>query len=294
MSLSAYRLFCTIAEQKNMTRAAELLHITPSAATHAMNALEKTVGLSLLNRDRAGITLTANGDLLLPRFQAVLAEEEKLHEEIGQINGLEKGLVRIGAFNSVCTSWLPKILKSFNQKYPDIEVRVFQSGYHEVESMLLNSVLDIGFVSLPTSERFSTIALSYDRLLCITPQDFTPINSSYVTPDDLRKVPLIMPSRGMDRNTQEFFESNHLELSKQHDVALDSSVVALVESGVGCSILPELVLQRTPGNYKIFPLMDNKHRTIAVATLRGRKISLANEKMIQEIRKEIDFNSTKG
>ena len=54
MSMTAYRLFCVIAEERNMSRAAQQLHITPSAATHAMNALERSLGFPLLNRDRNG------------------------------------------------------------------------------------------------------------------------------------------------------------------------------------------------------------------------------------------------
>lgn len=128
MSLTAYQIFCTIAEQKNMTKAAELLHITPSAVTHSMNALEKSLGFALLNRDRGGATLTAHGEMLLPRFRAILLEEQRLQEEVAQINGLEKGCVRIGALNSVCIQWLPEILTSFHSKYPNIEVRVYQGG----------------------------------------------------------------------------------------------------------------------------------------------------------------------
>ena len=77
---------------KNMTKAAELLHITPSAVTHSMNALEKSLGFALLNRDRGGATLTAHGEMLLPRFRAILLEEQRLQEEVAQINGLEKGV----------------------------------------------------------------------------------------------------------------------------------------------------------------------------------------------------------
>lgn len=293
MSLSEYQLFCAIAEQRNMKRAAEQLHITPSAATHAMNALEKSLGFPLLNRDRGGITLTVQGELLLPHFRAVLQEEEKLQEEISQINGLEKGCVRIGALNSICTNWLPGILNSFSRKYPNIEVRVYQGGYQEIEDQLLDSLLDIGFVSLPTSERFNTITLLHDRLYCIAPLDFKPQKPSYVTPEDLRDIPLIQAQRGYDRNIQDIIEENQLVLGQQHTIALESAAIALVEGGMGCSILPEMVLKRHPGKYQVFPLLNSKDRTIALAVLKGKKVSLASEKMIQEIRAQIEENSTK-
>lgn len=291
MSLSAYQLFCTIAEQKNMSKAAELLHITPSAATHAMNALEKSLGFPLLNRDRNGVSLTAYGELLLPQFRAVLFEDGKLQEEISKINGLEKGCVRLGVLDSVCTNWLPDILTSFRKKYPNIEVQIYQEGYQAIEAMLLDGLLDMGFVPLPTSDRLSTITLLHDRLLCIAPIGFTPKEPPFVSPDDLRDQVLILSRRGYDRSIQQFLTRNQLEESKQHHIALESSAIALVEGGMGVSIMPELVLTRHPGNYQIFPLINNKYRTIALGILRGRKISLASQKMIQEIREIIEFYS---
>lgn len=291
MSLSSYQLFCVIAEQKNMSRAAELMHITPSAATHAMNALEKSLGFPLLNRDRSGVTLTSGGELLLPQIRAVLDEEARLQEMAAKLNGMEKGRIRLGVLDSVCTNWLPSILSAFHQKYPNIEVQIYQDGYYAIEEMLSEGILDIGFVSLPTSERFSTITLLHDRLLCIAPLDFVPEAPPYVTPEDLRTRPLILSQRGYDRSIQTFLERNHLEPSPQHHITLESSVIALVEGGMGCSIMPELVLKRHPGQYQIFPLSSNKYRTIGLAVLRDRTRSLANQKMIEEIRLLIDKKS---
>lgn len=291
VSLTAYQIFCTIAEQKNMTKAAELLHITPSAVTHSMNALEKSLGFALLNRDRGGATLTAHGEMLLPRFRAILLEEQRLQEEAAQINGLEKGCVRIGALNSVCIQWLPEILTSFHSKYPNIEVRVYQGGYQEIEDMVEDSRLDLGFVSMPTSERFDTITLFHDRLFCVVPQGFAPQEPPYVRAEDLRDLPLILAKRGYDRNIQEFIEENKLTVSEQHDIALESAVIALVESGMGYSILPEMTLEHQPGSYQTFPLIHNKYRTIGLAVSKDKKPSLATQKMIQEIRDKIEDRS---
>lgn len=292
MSLSSYQLFCVIAEQKNMSRAAELMHITPSAATHAMNALEKSLGFPLLNRDRSGISLTSGGELLLPQIRAVLDEEARLQEMVDKLNGMEKGRIRLGVLDSVCTNWLPSILSTFHQKYPNIEVQIYQDGYRAIEEMLLEGMLDIGFVSLPTSDRFSTITLLHDRLLCIAPPDFTPKNPPYVSMEDLRTQPLILSQRGYDRSIRTFIERNYLEPSPQHNITLESSVIALVEGGMGCSIMPELVLKRHPGQYQIFPLSSNTYRTIGLAVLRDRTISLANHKMIEEIRLLLERNSS--
>ena len=118
MSLEAYQLFCTAAEVGNLTRAAELLNITPSAASHSIRALERSLGVTLLTRSHNGISLTAYGESLLPFFRQVLTAEDRLQEEVAQINHLIKGTVRVGVFESVCNKWFPDILRAFSEKIP--------------------------------------------------------------------------------------------------------------------------------------------------------------------------------
>ena len=85
MSLSTYQLVVAIAEYGNMTRAAESLHITPSAASHAISALEDSFGFPIFHRGRSGATLTPLGQSLLPRIRTILSEEAHLQEEISKI-----------------------------------------------------------------------------------------------------------------------------------------------------------------------------------------------------------------
>lgn len=178
MSLEAYQLFCTAAEVGNLTRAAELLNITPSAASHSIRALERSLGVTLLTRSHNGISLTAYGESLLPFFRQVLTEEDRLQEEVAQINHLIKGTVRVGVFESVCNKWFPDILRAFSEKYPNIVIRIYQDGYQAIEKMLVDSVIDIGFVSLPTKDIYSTTMIYRDPLLCIAPPDFHPKTAS--------------------------------------------------------------------------------------------------------------------
>ena len=287
MSLEAYQLFCTAAEVGNLTRAAELLNITPSAASHSIRALERSLGVTLLTRSHNGISLTAYGESLLPFFRQVLTEEDRLQEEVAQINHLIKGTVRVGVFESVCNKWFPDILRAFSEKYPNIVIRIYQDGYQAIEKMLVDSVIDIGFVSLPTKDIYSTTMIYRDPLLCIAPPDFHPKNGVSVTADDLRDECLMISRRGFDRTTEAFIADNHLEPSIQHNLSLDSSAIALVECGFGVSILPELVLKNTRGNFNTFPLAPQQFRNIAIATLKRRSRSPAAARLIEEIQQYV-------
>lgn len=290
MSMTEYQLLCKIAEQGSMTRAAEQLHISPSAASHAINNLERRVGFTLINRSRNGITLTGNGQALLPRFQAILASEDLLQQDISHINGLEKGNVRLGVFDSICTNWIPTILRTFGANYPNITVTILQSDYQQIDTLLLNGTLDIGFVSLPSSDAFQTITLMHDRLLCITPSDFKPKNETCITTGELRTIPLIIAGRGIDQNILKFLAKNNLTACSQYSIALETSAIALVENGLGCSIMTEMIIQSHPGRYKVYPLSSNEFRTIGVATLKGKELLLSTEKMLEVIRSCVKVN----
>lgn len=287
MSLSTYQLFCTIAETRNLTRAAELLNMTPSAASHAISSLEKSVGFELLNRNRQGVTLTDNGELLLQHFHAVLAEEIRLQEEISQIHGLQKGVVHMGVVDSICRTYLPDILLQFTHKYPQLEICVHQDDCYSIENMVLNGELELGFVSLPTSEQLSVITLMHDKLLCITPKSFVPENESYVTIEELRNQVLIQAKRGYDKCIASFFAENGLKCSPKHNIALESSAITMVASGMGCSILPESLLGENTEKYNVYPLENNLHRSIGLITSKNRRMSLAGARMIKMIRQII-------
>ncbi|MGL5511699.1 MAG: LysR family transcriptional regulator, partial [Sporomusa sp.] len=243
MSLFSYQIFETVAKRKSLVRAAEELNITPSAISHSLMKLEKAFGFPLLIRDKNGAALTRNGELLLPSIQAILHLEKKIWGEINLLNGLEKGRINLGAFNSVCCCWLPDILKSFKQKHPRIDIHIFQGGYADMENWLQSTKIDIGFISMPISNNLSVTPLMEDQLLCVTPITFKSLNPNYITINELRDQEFIFLEEGYDNDIKIFINNHNLSVNPHHKIKDDTSVLALVESGIGISIIPELVLK---------------------------------------------------
>jgi DNA-binding transcriptional LysR family regulator len=288
MSLFSYQVFDTVAKHKSLVRAAEVLNLTPSAVSHSLTKLEKEFGFPLMVRDRNGCILTTNGEHLLSYARNVLALDNKLREEINMLNGLEKGIVNLGTFNSVCCCWLPDIIKEFNEKYPGIDVRVFQGGYMDMENWLQSTKIDIAFVSMATSSTLSVTPLIQDRMLCITPTTFKPINTGYVTIDELHEQRFIFPEEGYADDIKLFFNANSLSTCHHHNIKDDSSIVALVESGLGFSIIPELVLKKVIGNINIYPIETEPFRTIGIAIQNEQFLTLAAKALFDEIRTYIN------
>ena len=147
MTLFSYEIFDAVARQGSFNKAAQQLHLTPSAISHAIAVMETELGFTLFNRGKNGVTMTSYGASLYPSIRAVLNSDEALQQSIARLNGLEKGKVKLGVFNSVCASLLPEILKGFMNQYPQIEVEVYQGTYDDVKEWLRTGQVDLAFLS---------------------------------------------------------------------------------------------------------------------------------------------------
>ena len=124
MTLTDCQLLSIVAQLGTFAAAAERLHITPSAVSHAVSGVEAECGFPLFTRTKSGVTLTAAAENLMPAIQQMLASSESLEQSIAQINGMHKGALRLGVFNSACVTWLPKIVPGFRAAFPGIDVQM--------------------------------------------------------------------------------------------------------------------------------------------------------------------------
>lgn len=128
MSLWNYSIFNLIVTTGNLNKAAEAMNLTPSAVSQGLMRLEKELGVPLLVRERKGVELTQYGREILPHVRMILDMNAKLLEDVDRMQGVVRGLVRIGTFSSVCCRWLPAIMQRIQRQYPDIRVKIVQGG----------------------------------------------------------------------------------------------------------------------------------------------------------------------
>ena len=149
VSIQKYLAFVKTVECGSFTRAAGVLNYSQSGISRMIGDLEREWRVVLLERGRSGIRLTGEGTRLLPYAKRVCSEYEKLQAEVNEINGLKSGLIRIGAFSSVATHWLPNIIREFQKKYPGIDYELVLGDYTEIETWIEEGRVDCGFLRLP-------------------------------------------------------------------------------------------------------------------------------------------------
>lgn len=281
LNISKYMAFVAAVEYGSFTKAAEMLNYTQSAISRMIGDLETEWKISLLERNKSGVKLTSDGLKVFPYAKDLCDKYRNLQMQVDELNGLQSGIIRIGTFSSVATHWLPNIIKAFQKDYPNIDYEILLGDYTEIETWILEGRVDCGFLRLPTHPELETIFLEQDKLLAIFPENHYLADKEKVSVLDLCNEPFMLLEKGAKAEISAIFEKSGLTPKTHFTTWDDYAVMSMVESGLGISILPELILKKIP--YKIIAkeLDIPAFRNIGLAMRDKRNISLAVKKFIE-------------
>ena len=286
MTLLACQIFSTIAQEGSFARTAERLHLTPSAISHAVAGMENECGFPLFTRTKAGVTMTAAAESLLPAIRRVLASNESLDQSIAQINGLHKGVLRLGVFNSACVVWLPQLVPAFKAEYPGIDVQIYQGSYADIALWLKSGTVELGFLSDSCAPELNFIPLYTDPLVCIAPSGFATRRPGRVTAEELRGKPFVSQRSDTDADIQSYLKHNDVSVHTSCYVIDDESMVEMVACGQGVAIMPQMLLTREDvGNgVQVLMLDPAAGRRIGLACLDRNSLSPAAREFSRRVR----------
>lgn len=291
MTLLSYQVFMAVVEQQSFQRAAQVLQLTPSAISHAVASMESELGSPLFVRSKQGVYLTNYGKELFPYIKNVLNSDEYLQQAVAQFNGMQKGVVRIGTFNSACVEWMPSLLKNFEQEYPNVQLDIYQGTYDDVYAWLKDGVVDLGFLSASSVGDLAYEPIYQDRIVCVVPKEFKTQNPGYVTIEELRKQHFVTQREGCDADVNNFMSKYGLSGGGGSYIVDDMSAMALVMGGYGVCLVPELVIKNIPFPVDVYPLDVEEKRTIVLASVRSDVLAPAVQRMhdyiMEQFREEI-------
>lgn len=281
MNILKYMAFIKTVEYGSFTKAAEVLNYSQSGISRMINDLEKEWKITLLERNRTGVKLTSDGSRLLPYAKSLCEEYQKLQMQVDDLHGVQSGIIRIGTFSSVATHWLPNIIKAFQKDYPGIDYELLLGDYTEIEEWIAEGRVDCGFLRLPTRPEFETIYLEQDNLLAILQENHPLAKCDKVPLADLCHEPFMLLEKGAKAEISEVFERNHLTPQVHFTTWDDYAIMSMVESGLGISILPQLILKRIPYHIVAKELDVPAYRHIALALRERKTASLAVKKFLE-------------
>lgn len=284
MNLQKYMAFIKTVEYGSFTKASEALAYSQSGISRMIHDLEMEWKVSLLERGRAGVRLTSDGLKLLPYAQSVCSEYQKLQRQVDELNGLQSGLIRIGTFSSVATHWLPNIIKEFQKDYPNIDYELLLGDYTEIETWILEGRVDCGFLRLPTHPELETIFLEQDSLLAILPENHPLADCDRFPVTSLCEEPFMLLEKGAKAEISDIFERNKLTPKVHFTTWDDYAIMSMVESGLGISILPKLILKRVPYHIVTKELDVPAFRNIGLALRDQKTASVAVKRFLEYLK----------
>jgi len=294
MSVNKYQMFLKTVECGSFSKAAVEMSFTQSAVSHAVQALENELNITLLSRNRGGVVLTADGRALLPRIEKLCAAHHELMQSAAELNGMDAGFVRVATFSSVSAQWLPSILKSFGERYPNIEFEVVTGDYYgQSEDWILQGKVDCGFLRLPSVKHLQTYALYRDELQVILPCGHPLADSDPFPAASLSTEPFIFLEEGQDYEISAALDKMGIRPNVKYTAREDRTMLAMVSKGLGISLLPELMVRHSPYPVVACRAPERFYRNIGIAVKDKKALSAATRRFVDYVRGWVAENGEK-
>ena len=231
MSLQKYLAVLKTAELGSISRAAEQMGYTQSAVSRMIADLESEWDMEVLHRGRGGIEVTSAGRQLLPVLRSIVADCMELDYTVQEIRGMQTGLVQVGTFSTVSEAWIPGLLTSFRQKYPNIAFKLMHSeSYDEVENWIRHGKVDCGFVRMPGANDLESRFLKRDMLSVVLPVGH-PLAEEPVIPVE-RLAGEAFVKLKIDYEITQFLEHIPSPPLVRYEVSDDHTILSMVEAGL--------------------------------------------------------------
>ncbi len=290
--LLKYLAFVKTVERGSFTGAARELDYAQSSVSKMVADLENEWGMTLLERSKNGVRLTSAGEQVLPFLRKILYEHRELEGQILRMNGIESGIVRIGTFASVAIHWLPNIFAAMQMDYPGIEYEMLLGDYDEVEKWVREGRVDCGFLRLPTLPQFDAILLQQDEYKLVLPPGHRLAEKDIIDIEELQGLPFLLLEHGGKTEVSMLLERFHVQPDIRFTTWEDFAIMAMVEKGMGVSILPDMILRRIPYQLEIRPLQEPYYRPIGLAVKNQKHLTPAIKKFIDYLPYRTKADST--
>lgn len=284
MDTEKCRILLTTLEKGSMSKAAETLGYTPSGILRAIKSLEDDIGLPLLLRTPRGVTVTKEGEKILPALKEILHQEQFIREMSADLRGLVTGELNVGTFFSVAANLMPPILSDFRKKYPGIRVNLVQAGNKELRRELSEKELDCAIISRQSYEG-PWIPLCRDELVVWLPENHPLATLPAFPVRQLEKEPFIDELPGEETDIWELCEKEQLHLNVIFTSIDNYTAYKMVEAGLGISLNNRLMTATWQGKVKVLPLSPRQYIELGMAV--PEMISPALGKFIEYVRKAV-------
>ena len=235
MEIRTLRYFLAVAREENMTRAAELLHVTQPTLSKALKALEDELGKKLFTRHSFSIALTDEGVLLRDRAEDLLTMADKIEKEFLSLDDITGGELYFGLAESYQIRYLARELRVLKAQYPGLKYHITSGDTEQVTEKLDKGLLDFAVIcDAPNGKKYDSIAFPEgDTWGLILPTDDALAQKETIRVDDLVGLPLLTSEQGWEGDIRGWAGDRFPELHLEGSFRLAYNASMFVREGLG-------------------------------------------------------------
>ncbi len=295
MDVQQLQTFCRVAQRGSITAAAQELGYTQSAVSRQISALEASIEARLFERRARGVRLTEHGQCLLPHAESLLARLDAARRDLADLNNLERGRLRVGAFATANAALIPHALAAFRRAHPNISLSLVEGSTHRQLAWLEAGEVDVAVVSafpdqLLRNERINLVRLLNDTMLVAVPRSHHLARRRRLRLRELAQESWVAAdSRENDRML------GPVRLQPEYQPVVDFVVrewtakLGFVAAGLGITLVPSVAARVAPADVTLVALHpeERSFRRIYAATPIGRAGSPAAEAFLIVLRETV-------
>ena len=242
MELRHLRYFIAVADELHFGRAADRVHVAQPAVSRQIRALEQEIGLSLFERDRRRVVLTAAGAAFQQEARSILGHVERAVVTAHRAARGELGSLRIGYVPAVVHTGLPEIVRGFRKRFPHVDVRLQEMNPAMQVEALLAVRVDVGFVRGPIGEPgLSSTTVLKEPLVAVLPSGHRLGSHKRLALAMLAKEPFVFQARSRGPGSHDHILAICRRAGFSPQIVQQGSftdLLSLVASGAGVAIVP--------------------------------------------------------
>jgi len=244
------QVFYTVAKLLSFTKAAETLHMTQPAVTFQVRQLEEHFNTRLFDRTHNRVTLTEAGRKSYEYAEDIFELYAEMENSVKELTGDVSGALTLGASTTIAEYMLPSLLSGFTKKFPDIQLRLKVSNTEGIVSMIENSMIDLGIVEGPVTNKNLIVEMCrVDNLVVIVPPEHELTSRDSISMDELMHYSFISREEGsgtrdviMDHMTKMGLDKNNLNICLE--LGSPESIKGAVEAGMGVAIVSSATIEK--------------------------------------------------
>ncbi|MCA8943116.1 MAG: LysR family transcriptional regulator [Planctomycetes bacterium] len=259
LSIRQLEIFSTLIEEGSFTRAARRLELSQPTVSGHIADLEARLGLRLVDRRRHGISITPDGEALLPSARATLASERNVRLLASELHGLVTGHLALGSSTTPAVYLLPPVLAAFQATYPSVRFRMTTAPSVEILDGLLDGGIEVAIVGIqPNEEGITCEPIGRDRMVLIVGPEHAFAGRERVTRKEVLEQPLVLrkPGSGSRQAILDGLGIDHTNSEVRRALEVDGTdgVKSVVRAGLGVSFLSDLSIREDVERRSLVPV----------------------------------------